>query len=70
MASGPVWTWKENLAPTEIRSPDRPELNESVYLLKYSNVYVSIHTHTPAHTYIHTYVRTYVCIVPVTYSPR
>ena len=27
-ASGPVWTGEENLAPTGIRSPDRPARSE------------------------------------------
>ena len=30
-ASGPVWTRAENLAPTGIRSPDRPARSESWY---------------------------------------
>jgi hypothetical protein len=29
-ASGPVWTGAENLAPTGIRSPDRPARSESL----------------------------------------
>jgi len=33
---GPVWTGAENLAPTGIRSPDRPGRSQSVYLLRYS----------------------------------
>jgi len=36
---GPVWTGAENLAPTRIRSPDRPARNQSLYRLRY-----------PAHT--------------------
>jgi hypothetical protein len=28
---GPVWTGAENLATTEIRSPDRPARSESLY---------------------------------------
>jgi hypothetical protein len=32
---GPVWTGAENLAPTGIRSPDRPALSESPYRLRY-----------------------------------
>ena len=38
-ASGPVWTGAENLAPTGIRSPDRPARRQSLYRLRY-----------PAHT--------------------
>jgi hypothetical protein len=32
-ASGPVWTGAENLAPTGIRSPDRPARSQSLYRL-------------------------------------
>ena len=32
---GPVWTGAENLAPTRIRSPDRPARSESLYRLSY-----------------------------------
>jgi hypothetical protein len=32
---GPVWTGEENLAPTGIRSPDRPARSESLYRLSY-----------------------------------
>jgi len=32
---GPVWTGTENLAPTGIRSPDRPARSESLYRLSY-----------------------------------
>ena len=32
---GPVWTGAENLAPTGIRSPDRPAHSESPYRLSY-----------------------------------
>jgi hypothetical protein len=32
---GPVWTCTENLAPTGIRSPDRPARSQSLYLLSY-----------------------------------
>ena len=34
-APGPVWTCAENLAPTGIRSPDRPVRSESLYRLSY-----------------------------------
>ena len=34
-ALGPVWTGAENLAPTGIRSPDRPARSQSLYRLSY-----------------------------------
>jgi hypothetical protein len=34
-APGPVWTGAENLAPTGIRSPDRPARTQSLYRLRY-----------------------------------
>jgi hypothetical protein len=34
-ASGPVWTCAKNLAPTGIRSPDRPARSHSLYRLSY-----------------------------------
>jgi hypothetical protein len=34
-APGPVWTGTENLAPTGIRSPDRPDRIQSLYRLSY-----------------------------------
>ena len=34
-APGPVWTGAENLAPTGIRSPDRPARSDSLYRLSY-----------------------------------
>jgi hypothetical protein len=34
-ASGPVWTGAENLAPTGIRSPDRPVRRQSLHRLSY-----------------------------------
>jgi hypothetical protein len=34
-APGPVWTGAENLAPTGIRSPDRPTRSQSLYRLSY-----------------------------------
>jgi hypothetical protein len=37
-APGPVWTSAENLAPTGIRSPDRPARSQSILLL-YCTVY-------------------------------
>ena len=35
MGPGQVWTGLENLAPTRIRSPDRPVRSQSLYLLSY-----------------------------------
>jgi hypothetical protein len=35
LAPGPVWTGAENLAPTGIRSPDRPGSSESLDRLSY-----------------------------------
>ena len=32
---GPVWEGAENLAPTGIRSPDRPTRSKSLYRLSY-----------------------------------
>jgi hypothetical protein len=32
---GPLWTGAENLASTGIRSPDRPDRSQSLYLLSY-----------------------------------
>jgi hypothetical protein len=34
-APGPVWAGAENLAPTGIRSPDRPACSQSLYRLRY-----------------------------------
>jgi hypothetical protein len=34
LASGPVWTGAENLAPTAIRSADRPARRQSLYRLR------------------------------------
>ena len=34
-APGPAWTGAENLAPTGIRSPDRPAHSQSLYRLRY-----------------------------------
>ena len=34
-ASGPAWTGAENLAPTGLRSPDRPARRQSLYRLRY-----------------------------------
>jgi len=35
VAPEPVWTGAENLAPTGIRSPDRPARGQSLYRLSY-----------------------------------
>ena len=35
LAPGPAWTGAENLAPTGIRSPDRPAHSQSLYRLRY-----------------------------------
>ena len=35
MGPGSVWTGAENLAPSGIRSPDRPARSESIYRLRY-----------------------------------
>jgi len=51
-ASGPVWTGAENLAPTGIRSPDRPARRQALYGLRYpahqqvqhSRIVLSAHT--------------------------
>jgi hypothetical protein len=37
-APGPVWTGAENLAPTGIRSVDRPARSQSLYRLSYPTV--------------------------------
>jgi len=36
--AGPVWTGKENLAGTRIRSPDRPTRSEALYRLRATNL--------------------------------
>jgi hypothetical protein len=35
-APGPVWTGAENVAPTGIRSPDRPARSQLLYRLRYT----------------------------------
>ena len=37
-ASDPVWTGAENLAPTGIRSQDRPACGQSLYRLSYPGI--------------------------------
>jgi hypothetical protein len=44
----PVWTGTENLAPSGIRSSDRPARSQSLYRLRY-----------PAHPILQTYYQTY-----------
>ena len=39
-APGPVWAGAENLAPTGIRSPDRPARSESLYRLRHAGPHV------------------------------
>ena len=39
LAPVPVWTGAENLAPTGIRSPDRPAHGQSLYRLRYPAQY-------------------------------
>ena len=43
-APEPVWTGAENLAPTEIRSPDRPGRSQSLYRLRYPREHCMIVT--------------------------
>ena len=45
-APGPVWTGAENLAPTGIRSPDRPARSESLYRLSYPGPFKRNQTNT------------------------
>jgi hypothetical protein len=35
---GPVWTGAENLAPTGIRSPDRPDRSQSLFYIYYIRI--------------------------------
>jgi hypothetical protein len=41
-APAPVWTGAENLAPTGIRSPDRPARSQSLYRLSYRAHHINI----------------------------
>ena len=43
-APGPVWTGVENLAPTGIRSPNRPARSQSLYRLRYPALSTRYHT--------------------------
>jgi len=56
-APEPVWTGAENLAPTEIRSPDRPARSQSLYRLRY-----------PDHGYFQCLKRNTVCFLNYTNS--
>ena len=42
-APGPVWIVAENLAPTGIRSLDRPARSESLYRLRYPGPYTKLY---------------------------
>ena len=42
-ARRPVWTGAENIAPTGIRSPNRPARSESLYWLSYPGPYIYIY---------------------------
>jgi len=44
-APGQVWTGAENLAPTGIRSPDRPARSQSLYWLSYPAHIIWIYVH-------------------------
>jgi len=66
---GSVWTGAENLAPTGIRSPDRPARSQSLYRLSYpAHMYLCIFTkycklnwihfiiHARTHTHTHMWI--------------
>jgi hypothetical protein len=60
--SGPVWTCAKNLAPTWIRSQERPARSPSLYRLSYPahiNKYMYTYTHICIHTYVHIYIHTH-----------
>ena len=40
LTPGAVWTGTENLAPTGIRSPNRPARSESLYRLSYPGPFI------------------------------
>ena len=48
-APGLVWTGAENLAPTRIRSPDRPARSQSLYRLCYPAHKPSVHASILSH---------------------
>ena len=51
-AQKPVWTGVENLAPTGIRSPDRPARSQSLYRLSYRAHYFLLgHLQTNRYSY-------------------
>jgi hypothetical protein len=63
-----VWTAAENLAPTGIRSPDRPACSESLYQLRYpgqSKISKKLHTKKLI-THTHIQHSTFAQTVPVT----
>jgi hypothetical protein len=39
----PVWTGAQNLAPIQIPSPYRPAHSQSLYLLRYTDLSLSLH---------------------------
>jgi hypothetical protein len=65
-ASGRVWTCKKNLAPTGIRSPDRPGRSESLYRLRQSVRFWRIHQTIPRH--IHWNILTTKAVTYFTYQ--
>jgi hypothetical protein len=52
-ASGSVWTGAEKLAPTGIRSPDRPARRP---LQAWGGLYTHTNAHARTHTQIHIYI--------------
>jgi hypothetical protein len=56
---GPVWTYGKNLAPTEIRSPDRAARSQSLNRLSYPNpqrlleFYLFKRNHVPTYLLFH-----------------
>ena len=54
-ASGPVWSGTENLAPTGIRSPDRPARRQSLYRLRFPAHYINIQTYIYIYIYIYNF---------------
>jgi hypothetical protein len=63
LAPGSVWTVAENLAPTGIRSPDRPARSESLYRVSYPvplcilafNEYLNLRNQTNKRTVYNTF---------------
>jgi hypothetical protein len=65
---GPVWTGAKNLAPTGIRSPERPSCSESLLLLllllKFKNIlYFGVRSICTSSTYIHSGRRAPKCLI-------